>query len=79
MPLSFTATQLLFVEHEIATPPTYPPGNTIEGLDHCPEDQLVTAPLSPMTEHSSADAQATAYAPALMKAGMSFGADQLLP
>jgi hypothetical protein len=77
MPLSFTATQLLPEEHEIATPATYPPGNTVKGLDHRPDIHVVTAPLSPITEHSAAVAQETEYAPALLKAGMSLGSDQL--
>src|SRR5664280_456175 len=77
MPLSFTATQVLPAEHEIATPATYPPGNNVKGLDHRPEIHVVTAPLSPMTEHSAADTQETEYAPALLNAGMSLGDDQL--
>jgi hypothetical protein len=77
MPLSFTATQLFPVEHEIATPATYPPGKTVKGLDHRPDIHVATAPLSPMTEHSAADTQETEYAPALLKAGMSLGGDQL--
>ena len=77
MPLSFTATQLLPVEHEIATPATYPPEKTVKGLDHRPDIHVATAPLSPMTEHSPADTQETEYAPALLKAGMSLGGDQL--
>jgi hypothetical protein len=32
-----------------------------------------------MTEHSAADTQETEYAPALLKAGMSLGGDQLPP
>jgi hypothetical protein len=77
MPLSFTATQLLLVEHEIATPAAYPPRNTVKGLDHRPDVHVATAPLSPMTEHSAADTQETEYAPALLKAGMGLGSDQL--
>ena len=77
MPLSFTATQLLPSEHEIATPATYPPGNTVKGLDHCPVFHVVTAPLSPMTEHSAADTQEIEYAPALLKAGIGLGSDQI--
>ena len=77
MPRSFTATQWLPVEHEIATPATYPPGNTVKGLDHRPDIHVAAAPLSPMTEHSAADTQETEYAPALLKAGMSLGGDQL--
>jgi|SRR5665213_2715273 len=79
MPRSFTATQWLPVEHEIATPATYPPGNTVKGLDHRPDIHVAAAPLSPMTEHSAADTQETEYAPALLKAGMSLGGDQLPP
>jgi hypothetical protein len=60
MPLSFTATQKVLVEHEIPTPATTPPGNTMKGVDHRPDDQVVTAPPSPMTEHSVSDAQETA-------------------
>lgn len=77
MPLSFTATQLPPAEHEIATPATYPPGNTVKGLDHRPDIHIATAPLSPMTEHSAADTQETEYAPAFLKAGMSLGDDQV--
>ena len=77
MPLSFTATQLFSVEHEIATPATYPPGKTIKGLDHRPDIHVIVAPLSPMTEHSAADGHETEYAPAFLKAGMSLGGDQL--
>ena len=77
MPRSFTATQLLRVEHEIATPATYPPGKTVKGLDHRPDIHLIVAPLSPMMEHSAADGHETEYAPALWKAGMSLGGDQL--
>ena len=64
-PKSFTATQLVRVEHEIDTPATLPPGNTVNGLDHRPDDHVVTAPLSPMTEHSATNAQETEYANAL--------------
>ncbi len=67
------------MEHEIATPATYPPGNTVKGLDHRSDIHDVTAPLSPMTEHSAADTQETEYAPAFLKAGMGLGGDQLPP
>jgi hypothetical protein len=77
MPLSFTATQLLPSEHEIATPATYPPGNTVKGLDHRPDFHVVTDPFSPMTEHSAADTQEIEYAPALLKARMGLASDQL--
>jgi len=77
MPLSFTATQLFPVEHEIATPATPPPGNTVKGRDHRPDVHVVAAPLSPMTEHSAAETQETEYEKALFKAVMSLGGDQL--
>jgi len=77
MPLSFTATQVPPTKHEIATPATYPPWNTVNGLDHRPDIHVVTAPLSPMTEHSAAETQETEYAPALLKAVMGIGGDQL--
>jgi hypothetical protein len=74
-PPSFTATQSLPEEHEIATPAPYPPGNTVEGLDHRPDIQVATAPLRPMTEHSVAEPHETEYAPALLNAGTSVSRD----
>ena len=49
----------------------------MKGLDHRPDIHVVTLSLSPMTVHSAADPQETEYAPALLKAVMGLGGDQL--
>jgi hypothetical protein len=60
--MSFTATQTDAVEHDMSTPATNPPANTVTGTDHRPDDHDVTTPSSPMTEHALAVAHETAYA-----------------
>jgi hypothetical protein len=70
--LSFTATQPPASKQEIATPATYPPGNTVTDFDHFPDVHDVSAPLSPITEQLEAETQDTEYAASLVNAVIRF-------
>ena len=64
MPISSTATQVPLGKHDIDTPAPYPPGNTVEGVDHRPAVHVIASPLSPISEQLDVDGHETAYAAA---------------